>query len=242
MRPRRLLALLGPLTLLLAACQSAPPAAPQTARYTLVYLVRAANAVQRTDAERKEIQAGHMANMGRLAEEGRLFIAGPFGQPNPDERLRGIFVLATGSNEEAQRWVATDPAVIAGTLAPELASFESSPELRRAKALDDAMKAEARQAGRELELKDSIRGYVMLQAQEAAAAQRALDGLAGVIFAGTVGGTPRARYLAVLDAADVAAAETLLGERRAALGEHVLQSWWASKALVGLRPEPAHSR
>lgn len=71
-----------------------------------------------TDSEQlKEIQKGHMDNIGKLFEEGKLVLAGPF---LDKQDVRGIFILKVDSEEEAKALVDTDPAVIAGTLTMEI--------------------------------------------------------------------------------------------------------------------------
>ncbi len=55
---------------------------------------------------------GHMSNMERLANEGKLVVAGPFGKN--DLGYRGIFIINSSSEDEAKALVATDPAVQAG--------------------------------------------------------------------------------------------------------------------------------
>jgi uncharacterized protein YciI len=72
--------------------------------------------------ETKRIQAGHLANIGRLADEGKLVVAGPLEAAEGSD-LRGVFVFQVGSIEEAQALTATDPAVQAGRLVIELYSF-----------------------------------------------------------------------------------------------------------------------
>lgn len=52
---------------------------------------------------------GHMNNIQRLAAENKMVVAGPIGKN--DKTYRGIFILNTASLEEAQKMVATDPAV-----------------------------------------------------------------------------------------------------------------------------------
>lgn len=52
-----------------------------------------------------KLMEGHMANIERLAKEGKLIVAGPF------EGGGGIFILKTASAEEAKAWLATDPGV-----------------------------------------------------------------------------------------------------------------------------------
>ena len=56
--------------------------------------------------------AGHMKNIGRLADEGKLVVAGPFGKN--DLSYRGVFVFNSSSIDDTKIMVATDPAVKAG--------------------------------------------------------------------------------------------------------------------------------
>lgn len=60
--------------------------------------------------------AGHMRNMDRLADDGKLAVAGPFFK---NDRFRGIFILNAENIEEAKKMVDTDPAVKARLLEPE---------------------------------------------------------------------------------------------------------------------------
>ncbi len=85
-------------------------------RYVLVLLHVGKKANKFPKAELEKIQAGHMANISRLAEEGKLLVAGPMGD---DSKLRGIFILDCESVAEAQALVETDPAVKAGRLRAE---------------------------------------------------------------------------------------------------------------------------
>jgi len=52
-----------------------------------------------------KIMEGHMANIGRLAKEGKLLAAGPF------DGGGGIFILNTTSTDEARMWLSTDPGI-----------------------------------------------------------------------------------------------------------------------------------
>lgn len=67
--------------------------------------------------ERKAMFAGHFANMERLAKEGKLALAGPFGE-DPDG-WRGLFVFAVSDIEEAKRLTATDPVIVQGEMVAE---------------------------------------------------------------------------------------------------------------------------
>ena len=64
-----------------------------------------------------ELQMAHMDNIGRLAEEGKLVLAGPF---LDDGDLRGIYIFDAKTIEEAEAWTNSDPAVQAGSLIMEL--------------------------------------------------------------------------------------------------------------------------
>ncbi len=55
---------------------------------------------------------GHMANIQRLVDEGKLNVAGPFGKN--ELAYRGLFILNVKTIEEAQALCDTDPAVKAG--------------------------------------------------------------------------------------------------------------------------------
>ena len=68
--------------------------------------------------ERKEIFAGHFANITRLAEEGKLAVAGPFGKN--DKSYRGLYIFNVATVEEAEKLVVLDPAVKAGVFVAEL--------------------------------------------------------------------------------------------------------------------------
>lgn len=68
--------------------------------------------------ERKAIFAGHFANIGRLADEGKLAVAGPFGKN--DKNYRGLYIFNVTTIEEAEKLVVLDPAVKAGVFTPDL--------------------------------------------------------------------------------------------------------------------------
>ena len=64
-------------------------------------------------AQINKIQAGHMANITRLHEAGKLLIAGPFGD---DGNWRGIFIFDCQTKAEVEALLITDPAVKSGRL------------------------------------------------------------------------------------------------------------------------------
>ena len=85
--------------------------------YIFGLLVRGPKWTKEETGATKKIQEGHLANINRLAEAGKLVLAGPF--ENGWER-RGIFIFKVDSLEEAQALTDTDPAVMAGRLKIEL--------------------------------------------------------------------------------------------------------------------------
>lgn len=74
--------------------------------------------------ERKKIFAGHFANIGRLADEGKLAVAGPFGKN--DKSYRGLYIFNVATIEEAEKLVMLDPAVQAGVFVPDLTLWYGS--------------------------------------------------------------------------------------------------------------------
>lgn len=80
-----------------------------------------------TSEEKKKYFEGHMANINRLAEEGKLVVAGPF--MKNDKNYRGIFIFNCKTVEEAQKLVETDPAVQAKIFEVELTPWYSSAAL-----------------------------------------------------------------------------------------------------------------
>lgn len=75
----------------------------------------------------RTLQEGHMANIRRLGQEGKLAAAGPCGGGD----LRGVFVFATDSLAEARTWGETDPSVQAGRLRLESHRFLGAPGIGR---------------------------------------------------------------------------------------------------------------
>ena len=79
------------------------------------FLVRGPNATQDTAAA-ADIQKGHLAYMESLNKQGKLVMAGPFGDQG---RARGVVVYRVKDLAEAKALAAEDPAVKAGRLALE---------------------------------------------------------------------------------------------------------------------------
>jgi len=73
---------------------------------------------------RDAIFAGHFANIGRLADDGKLAVAGPFGKN--EKAWRGLYIFNVTTIEEAEKLVVLDPAVKAGVFVPELTLWYGS--------------------------------------------------------------------------------------------------------------------
>lgn len=98
--------------------QQTPPKAdePQMKQYYFVMLKRGPNHSQ--DAETtKKLQEGHMAHLNKMAEMGKLNVAGPFGD---DGDWRGILIFKSGTLEEIKVLVEQDPMIKIGRLTYEI--------------------------------------------------------------------------------------------------------------------------
>lgn len=84
-------------------------------QFVLVILKTGPNKVP-AGKERDEMFAGHFANMKRLADEGKLALAGPL---DGVDGWRGLFVYAVKDIEEAKLLTATDPVIIKGEMVAE---------------------------------------------------------------------------------------------------------------------------
>lgn len=95
-------------------------------KYVIAFLYRGDRVSEYSEAERTEIQKGHMANIAKLAEAGKMILAGPF---FGNEELRGLFFFAVESLEEAKVLTESDPAVKAGVLKMDLKEWYGSAAL-----------------------------------------------------------------------------------------------------------------
>lgn len=82
-----------------------------------------------TKEEKAKLFEGHMANINKLAAEGKLVIAGPF--MKNDRNYRGVFVFNVSTIEEANALVETDPAVKAKIFEAEMTVWYCSAALQQ---------------------------------------------------------------------------------------------------------------
>ena len=103
------------------------------AQYVVVFLKRGPNQDQ-SAKEAAELQRAHVANIQRLADEGKLLLAGPFAD---DGDIRGIYIFDVTTIEEARKLTATDPAIKAGRLEMELRPWFGSAAVRHVNAIHE---------------------------------------------------------------------------------------------------------
>lgn len=84
----------------------------QMKQYWIIFLYKGANRTQDSGVAAK-IQDAHIANIERLAKEGKIVMAGPMGY---DKDLRGIFIINAPDSATAASYVKTDTAIITGRL------------------------------------------------------------------------------------------------------------------------------
>lgn len=95
-------------------------------KYVMAFLKAGDKQDQDKDAANK-LQMAHMANITKLASEGKLVLAGPFMDRGD---IRGIYIFNTDDLEKAKAWTETDPAIQAGRLKLELKPWYGSASLQ----------------------------------------------------------------------------------------------------------------
>jgi uncharacterized protein YciI len=213
--------------LLLAACAAPAADAPAAASrdYVLVFLIRAEG--EPTEAA----MAGHFENMGRLAREGQLLVAGPFGRENPEPAMRGLFIFDVPTVAQAEALTATDPSVQAKVFRMEAHELSTGADLRGVLARSLAAE-EARKAAGITEMTAGMRSYVIAIADAGRAGPK-LDGDPRTFISGRLGGEHSGRGLWILDAKDLAEGQAIVGEL-GDLGGVRLLPWFGTDEVAAL--------
>lgn len=107
-------------------------------RYVMAFLKTGPNRDQDPDVA-MEIQRGHMNYMSKLAEDGKLVLAGPFLDGG---KMRGIFVFDVDNIDEARGLTASDPAVKSGRLEMELYPWYGSAALLKVNEIHSSIASE----------------------------------------------------------------------------------------------------
>lgn len=94
--------------------------------YMLVILKTGPNKIEDKN-KLSELFKGHMENINRLVESGKLVVAGPFGKN--DKNYRGIFIFNVKTIEEATALLDNDPAVKEKLLEAEVLPWYGSAAL-----------------------------------------------------------------------------------------------------------------
>jgi len=92
-------------------------ATAQTPQHIFVFLNKKTDKTELPEEEVKKIMDGHMANINRLAKEGKLISAGPF------DGGGGIFIFKSSSISQVREWLKTDPGVQASRWNVEVLSY-----------------------------------------------------------------------------------------------------------------------
>ncbi len=104
--------------LLLAFILLGSVAAEAQQKFTFVFLHKRTDKAELPKEEVDKIMEGHMANINRLASEGKLVAAGPF------EGGGGLFIFNSTSQAEVKDWLQTDPGVRAERWNVEVLPYE----------------------------------------------------------------------------------------------------------------------
>lgn len=221
--------------LLLPACGSVPgrgaASDERPVRDYVFVLIKTGPLRAPTPEQSQEAMRGHFANMGRLAEEGKLLIAGPLIEPRSDPDHRGIFVMDETETTRGLELAQTDPAVRMGVFTLSAYRFTTD------RPLVDLLRLEKEDEARRLadpDVPDEWQGrrYTLATAPYSDGLFAATTAAGGVLIAGRLHGSgPDGgdELLIWLDAENVESGEGLLPE-----GRWTLHGWYGSKMVAGL--------
>ncbi len=95
---------------------------------TYIFVILKSGTVEIKDKDKRSaIFRGHLDNISRLVEEGKIVVAGPF--MGNDKDYRGLFIFNESSIEEVKKLLITDPAVAAKILDTEIFQWYGSAAL-----------------------------------------------------------------------------------------------------------------
>lgn len=185
MRHARTLAALS-LALAPLAPAGEPEERPQR-DYVFVF-IRTGPAKDLSPEERAKAFEGHFSNMKRLAEEGELLIAGPFGEPLSAPDHRGLFVIDEPTLAGGMAHARTDPTTVAGVFVLQGHLFTTDAPLTELPRLEKEDEAK-RLADPDIPDEWQGRMYFLATAPFDAGLLARAHGHAGVLIAGRLHGS-----------------------------------------------------
>jgi len=96
-----------------AVALAAGPEDYEMATYQVAFYRKGPAWTLSTTPEHQKLQSEHLAHIGKMADSGKLILAGPFSDGGD---LRGMLIFRVDSAEEAKALAEQDPAVKAGRL------------------------------------------------------------------------------------------------------------------------------
>jgi uncharacterized protein YciI len=100
-------------------------------KYVMAFLKKGPNR-EIDSVKANELQMAHLKNIFKMADEGKLVLAGPF---MDNDSIRGIYIFNVQTLEEARKLTETDPAIQAGSLVMELREWYGSAALMEVTAI-----------------------------------------------------------------------------------------------------------
>jgi uncharacterized protein len=117
-----LFALISSLTLM-----AQPKPEYEMTHYVVGFFHKGPNWTAEQTAQTRRLLQGHLANFQKLADEGKLIVAGPFGD---NGEMRGMLIFKLESVEEARKLMEADPTLPAGWLTLDLHPWLAAAGLR----------------------------------------------------------------------------------------------------------------
>ena len=184
-----------------------------------------------TPEQSQEAMQGHFANMGRLADEGKLLIAGPYADPRPTPDHRGLFVMDETEVAQGLELANTDPAAVMGVFVMSAHRFTTD------RPLTDLPRLEKEDEARRLAdaaVPDEWQGrrYVLATAPYSDALLATARQADGVLIAGRLHGAGYGggdQVLVWVDAEGVEGAKRMLPE-----GDWGVWGWYGSGMVAGM--------
>lgn len=92
-------------------------------QYWFVLLTKGSQRDQDSSTAAK-LQEGHLANIKKLYGEGKIKVAGPFGEEGD---WQGIFIFDCETKDEVEKLLKSDPAIAAGRMVYQIKSWYTVP-------------------------------------------------------------------------------------------------------------------